>query len=295
MPVCAQCGAYVGFDDTACPGCGAAATTGSSAGSPPPPGPSEGQGGAPPAQVPPAPFPAAPAPPPPDAGPPAAPGYSPPPPPPPYTPPPPPQPGGYAPAPPPPGPPGAGAPPTWNLPPSSGPMPGAPPPGYGPPGGAYAPGPYGYGPPGGGPANTGLAGWGPRAGGLLIDLAIILVVAIPLDAIAGALGSSALVRLFGVIPLIGWIWWSVQVGQTGQSPGMRMVGLRCVSQQTGQVIGPGLAIVRWVAHILDAVTCFVGWLFPIWDKNRQTFADKITGTVVLRVPSQPFSLVPPSA
>ena len=27
--------------------------------------------------------------------------------------------------------------------------------------------------------------------------------------------------------------------------------------------------------------CYFGWLFPLWDAKRQTFADKIIGTVVV--------------
>jgi hypothetical protein len=35
---------------------------------------------------------------------------------------------------------------------------------------------------------------------------------------------------------------------------------------------------------LDSLACYVGWLWPIWDSKRQTFADKIMKTVVVRQP-----------
>lgn len=276
MAVCAQCGAYVGMDETSCQNCGAAAGAPAGAGSPEQ---------SPPGTTPP----------------PGAPVYTPPPAPAPYTPPPPPHPemGGLpqAPPPPPPGYPGADAPPgTFGGPPAYGPpgsgppgggwqVPGGtPPPGYGPPPmGAYAPGPAGY------QTTGGLADWGPRAGGWVIDFVIVFV----LDAIGFAIGRGIYV-LFQLLGLAVQVWFAVQIGQTGQSPGMRVVGLRCVNQQTGQPIGPGMAIVRAICHFIDSIICLIGWLFPLWDKNRQTLADKICGTVVLRVPSTGFSLTPPS-
>ncbi len=42
------------------------------------------------------------------------------------------------------------------------------------------------------------------------------------------------------------------------------------------------AFVRDLAHVLDSVACHLGWLWPLWDQKRQTFADKIVGTVVVR-------------
>ncbi|HTZ08861.1 MAG TPA: RDD family protein [Acidimicrobiales bacterium] len=277
MAVCAHCGAYVGMDDSFCQNCGAAAPV---PGAPAGAGPAEGAPGPPPGPGEPGavqPQPPAPAP---------------------YTPPPPPYPeaGGLPPAPPPPpGYPGADAPPgTFGAPPAYGApgggdwqIPGTPPPGSfgGPPMGAYATGP-GY----GGQTSGGLADWAPRAGGWIIDFLIVFV----LDAIGLVLGP----RLYFIFQLLGLavqVWFAVQIGQTGQSPGMRVVGLRCVGQQTGQPIGPGMAIVRLICHIVDSVICLIGWLFPLWDKNRQTIADKICGTVVLRVPATGFSLTPPSA
>jgi hypothetical protein len=35
-------------------------------------------------------------------------------------------------------------------------------------------------------------------------------------------------------------------------------------------------------------------LFPLWDKDKQTLADKIMKSYVIVVPKQPFSITPPS-
>jgi len=43
------------------------------------------------------------------------------------------------------------------------------------------------------------------------------------------------------------------------------------------------AFLRDLCHFIDAVICYVGFLFPLWDAKRQTLADKIMKTVVIPV------------
>ena len=49
----------------------------------------------------------------------------------------------------------------------------------------------------------------------------------------------------------------------------------------GQPIGGGMAFVRDLAHTVDGLICYVGYLMPLWDARRQTVADKMLNTVVL--------------
>jgi uncharacterized RDD family membrane protein YckC len=203
----------------------------------------------------------------------------------------------------------------WQAPPSGGFAPGAgaaaPGTGYPPPGAGFAAPGVGYAPPGAGmpsgqyfqqgPAAYGpadgaaLAEWGTRAGAYLLDMAIILV---PFLVVGLGLGQvSVFFTIIAYLYALAFgIWFSVQVGQTGQSPGMRMVGLRCISTKTGQPIGGGLGIVRSLCHGLFSALCFVGaivdLLFPLWDDQKQTIADKMMSTVVVTAPKQPFSLTP---
>lgn len=220
---------------------------------------------------------------------------------------------GYPPPPPPgfgyqaPPPPGAGYPPPGG---SAYPPPGAayPPPGtaYPPPGTAFPPPGYSMppGPPAGqywggpagpvGPGGAPLAQWGSRAGAYLLDGLIIAVPSIVLLALGQV---STFFAVLGYLVLIGLsVWFAVQVGSTGQSPGMRVVGLRCISARTGNVIGGGMGVVRMLCHSLFGVLCFIGslldLLFPLWDGQKQTLADKMVSTVVVTVPKQSFSLTP---
>ena len=140
-----------------------------------------------------------------------------------------------------------------------------------------------------------LAEWSQRAIGLLLDIACIFAVVIAgviVAAIVGAVSStlgflvSTIVYLVAVAAgfYIGFL-----NGATGQSPGKRLTGLKVISEETGQVIGGGMGIVRHIAHFVDSLVCYAGWLFPLWDPKKQTIADKIVKTVVVTgAPKKPF-------
>ena len=91
------------------------------------------------------------------------------------------------------------------------------------------------------------------------------------------LGYIAVLALF--IYVLGY-----GVGTTGQSPGKRLRGIKIVGKETGQVIGGGACVARWVAHIIDSLVCYIGGLMPLWDKERQTIADKLVSTYAVIVP-----------
>ncbi|MDG4666010.1 RDD family protein [Mycobacterium sp. 236(2023)] len=76
------------------------------------------------------------------------------------------------------------------------------------------------------------------------------------------------------------IWnYGYRQGTTGSSIGKSVMKFQVVSGKTWGPIGFGLSTVRQVVHAVDSAICYVGYLFPLWDTKRQTFADKIMGTV----------------
>ena len=128
-----------------------------------------------------------------------------------------------------------------------------------------------------------LANWGTRALGFIVDY---LVVVIPVG-IVYFVGIAIGDTLGGLILFVGWllgigIWvWNRGMKQgAGQSIGKEMMGTRLLGAQTGQPLGTGMALLRDITHILDSLLCYVGWLWPLWDVKRQTFADKVMTTYV---------------
>jgi uncharacterized RDD family membrane protein YckC len=81
---------------------------------------------------------------------------------------------------------------------------------------------------------------------------------------------------------LGWVAYNrwLIAGRTGQSLGKRAMKIRLIGADTNAPIGPRNAFLRDLVHILDALT-IVGYLWPLWDHKRQTFADQIMKTVVI--------------
>jgi uncharacterized RDD family membrane protein YckC len=103
-----------------------------------------------------------------------------------------------------------------------------------------------------------------------------------------ATGNSTLgVAAFLVSALAGLVYviWNqgYKQGTTGASIGKSILKFKVVSEKTGQPIGFGPSVVRQLAHAVDAIICYVGFLFPLWDAKRQTLADKIMTTVCLPI------------
>ncbi len=152
------------------------------------------------------------------------------------------------------------------------------------------------------------AHWGKRVGAFLIDMILTSIAAIPLwigyaMMFAGAettttadgtvmfenndIGAGPLLLiLLGFITYIGFFIWNtvLKQGKTGYSIGKGVLGIKLIGERTGQPIGGGMAFVRQLAHIVDGIPCYIGYLWPLWDAKRQTFADKIVSTVVIEQP-----------
>ncbi|MEU2773621.1 RDD family protein [Streptomyces sp. NPDC007162] len=137
---------------------------------------------------------------------------------------------------------------------------------------------YGY-PQQGYGATPPYANWGQRFLGTLVDGLVFLVpyILVLFSSKAAVLGIIGGLALLGIA-----IWQLIQEGRTGQTIGKKALGIRLVKEATGQPIGVGMAFVRRIAHILDSLACYLGWLWPAWDSKRQTFADKVCGTIVIR-------------
>jgi uncharacterized RDD family membrane protein YckC len=135
-----------------------------------------------------------------------------------------------------------------------------------------------------------LANWPQRVGAYLIDYLIAAIPAfLAVVLFSGtepgetpSAGAGLIAFLLYLVSLGIWIYnRAIMMGRTGQSWGKQVLNLRLVRMADGQPMGGGMCFLRDLAHIIDAIPCYIGFLFPIWDARRQTFADKIVSTVVL--------------
>lgn len=129
-----------------------------------------------------------------------------------------------------------------------------------------------------------LAPWHLRARALAVDVLPGLAVAVTMTLVS-----------FTVRP--GNVWWWVSVCVvalavllmlvnrlllptiTGWSLGRAFTGI-AVTDRDGTRPGPWWLLLRELAHLLDTAPLLVGWLWPLWDSGRRTFADLLTHTEV---------------
>lgn len=128
------------------------------------------------------------------------------------------------------------------------------------------------------------AGFGIRLAAYIIDAIIIGIIVGLLRTLGQAIGSDTLATLgSGVGSLIGIIYYVYFWGARGQTPGKQILGLRVVGRDGGTGgIGYGAAFLRWIGYLISAAILFIGFLWIIWDPEKQGWHDKIAGTHVIR-------------
>ena len=84
--------------------------------------------------------------------------------------------------------------------------------------------------------------------------------------------------------LLAWFLWNMTylVGRTGQSWGRKLLGLKVVNRN-GEPIGFWRALGRNLFAIFISMPLgFLGWLWIVWDPNKQAWHDKVFRTYVIR-------------
>ncbi|MEM9518030.1 MAG: RDD family protein [Actinomycetota bacterium] len=159
------------------------------------------------------------------------------------------------------------------------------------------------------------ASWGQRVAARIIDSIVVSVYLVGSAFLAGVLlawlpreaptpctlngetrlcedptGASILIVVAVTLTLVlGFIYfwfWRLE-GATGQTPGRRVVGIRLVKVSNLRPIGGGLAFARYLVQALIGLLFVIGpllnLLWPLWDERRQTWHDKVVGSVVVEV------------
>ena len=71
-------------------------------------------------------------------------------------------------------------------------------------------------------------------------------------------------------------------GAKGQTAGDAAMGIRVLDIDTGIPIGYQRAFVRWLMSIVSAVALVLGYLWMLWDPRRQTWHDKVAGSLPMK-------------
>lgn len=73
------------------------------------------------------------------------------------------------------------------------------------------------------------------------------------------------------------------MGKTGQTWGARIVGVRVIDNHTGAPIGFWRALGRTVFASLFSGFLYLGYLWMLWDDQKQTWQDKVVSSAVVKV------------
>ena len=131
-------------------------------------------------------------------------------------------------------------------------------------------------------------GFWPRVGATIIDWVLILVVTAPILTIyygkAYWSGESFLVGILDFIlsyifPAVATIMFWVNKQAT---PGKMAISSKVIDAKTGGVPSLGQYIGRYFGYIVSAIPLGLGVLWVFFDPKKQSWHDKLSGTVVVR-------------
>jgi uncharacterized RDD family membrane protein YckC len=136
----------------------------------------------------------------------------------------------------------------------------------------------------------GFAGVVTRGAALVVDALAIVTATVALGAGAALVGSlvggvhpqwlaQLLLSLAAVAVAVGYfsLFWST----VGQTPGMRLLNVRVVTQSDGVRLGLRRALVRTLGLALAIIPCFLGFVPALFDSRRRALPDYLAGTTVV--------------
>jgi len=69
---------------------------------------------------------------------------------------------------------------------------------------------------------------------------------------------------------------------TGQSIGKGLLKIKAI-QTSGEPLNFKIAFIRWGGYFISGLAMYLGFLWVLFDKNKQGWHDKIAGTYVVKV------------
>ena len=129
------------------------------------------------------------------------------------------------------------------------------------------------------------AGFWRRFAAAILDGIIIAIVLVPFSMALGVgRNNGAGDSLYSLISLAISLGYPMYfIGAKGQTPGKMALSVKVIRKEDGQVPGYMKAFLREVVGKFISTLVFgLGFFWMIWDKDKQTWHDKIAGTVVIK-------------
>ena len=133
----------------------------------------------------------------------------------------------------------------------------------------------------GGPSGPRAGFWRRFAASLLDGILLGVVYGILL----AALDPGVAVAIYTILGIAYYT--ALEGGATGQTLGKRALGIRVYDLRAGGSIGYGRGFIRYVGRILSSLPLLLGYFWMLWDGEKQTWHDKLAGSVVVPTDSYP--------
>ena len=112
-----------------------------------------------------------------------------------------------------------------------------------------------------------------------------IIVAIPYFIVSAAVDPAL---AYAVYLLVGIAYFTYFEGNAdGQTIGKKALGIRVIDLAGGGPIGNTRAFIRYIGRIVSSIPLLLGYFWMLWDKEKQTWHDKMAGCVVVPVSSYP--------
>ena len=119
---------------------------------------------------------------------------------------------------------------------------------------------------------------GRRLGGYLIEFGVGLLITFVASAVDAAAGTYP---AFYALASIGWLIFFLVLWAQGLTPGKLILGMRVI-RTTGERAGFWrMALREIIGKFVSAIVILLGFLWIIFDKDRQGWHDKIADTLVV--------------
>lgn len=134
------------------------------------------------------------------------------------------------------------------------------------------------------------ANFGQRLVAWLIDVVVIVVAIAVVAGVLFAVDETLAIIAAYFLAIVGALLYYgyFEGSPSGQTLGKKAVKIRVIDYRTGGPLGLGRGLIRGVARIPSQFLCYLGYLWMLWDEEKQTWHDKLASTVVVPVSAYPL-------
>lgn len=120
------------------------------------------------------------------------------------------------------------------------------------------------------------AGFLERFLAMLIDAVVLIIPSAILQFILPDF-LAYIVGLFLGVGYAVYFWTS-----SGSTPGKMVMKLKVVNSETGELLDPGGAVLRYVGYFVSAIPLYLGFIWVAFDEKKEGWHDKIAKTRVIK-------------